>query len=68
MGLPNDTSRCVGADASGVCKERESCERYLQVERDGGNESAMWIPFAAKLCHNGIYDSKIQSAPAKEQP
>lgn len=60
MNLPNDISRCNGVFPMGgavptfacICPRRETCERYLQIERDRKRLAAgdAWASYSSGLC------------------
>ena len=43
--ISNDTCRCLGVG----CLERETCERYRQIERDANGPVLRWLSHVATM-------------------
>lgn len=51
--LPKDVARCTG-DENGICKERNSCKRYLTIALDEEQGRYTYAFFNPKKCKNKI--------------
>lgn len=57
INLPNDVSRCLGSS----CIQRDTCERYLQIERDKSGKDPFAMVVYTNLPGDENCKSKIES-------
>ena len=56
MNLPYDISRCSNEN----CEIKETCERYMQIERDKKDKNAIWDAYAIFELNNNKCENKIE--------